>query len=238
MTSKGSLGGSGESMNERILIIEDDEGIVRLLKRALTFENYQVDTASDGEGGLMIARNRPPDMVILDLMLPGIDGYDVCEKLRSVSNIPILMLTARETLDDRVKGLDAGADDYMIKPFELEELLARVRALLRRTQTDRSAVYSFMDLSLDTSTRQAMRGERVISLTAKEYDLLELFLRHPRQVLTREIIFDRVWGYDFGGESNVLDVYIRYLRQKLEVEDEGRLLHTVRGVGYVLRENP
>jgi two-component system response regulator MprA len=228
----------GERMNERILIIEDDEEIVKLLKRALSYEGYHVDTASDGESGIMIAQNRPPDMAILDLMLPGIDGYEVCEKIRAGSNMPILMLTARESVDDRVKGLDAGADDYMIKPFELEELLARVRALLRRTQYERGTVYSFLDLTLDTSTRQAMRGERVISLTAKEYDLLELFLRHPRQVLTREIIFDRVWGYDFGGESNVLDVYIRYLRQKLESQGENRLLHTVRGVGYVLRENP
>jgi two-component system response regulator MprA len=148
------------------------------------------------------------------------------------------MLTAKDAVQDRVQGLDAGADDYMTKPFDLEELLARLRALLRRTQMERAPVLIFADLSLDTSTRQATRGQRVISLTAKEYELLELFLRHPRQVLTREMIFDRVWGYDFGGESNVLDVYIRYLRQKLETNGEIRLLHTVRGVGYVLRETP
>jgi two-component system, OmpR family, response regulator MprA len=149
-----------------------------------------------------------------------------------------LMLTAKDTVSDRIHGLDSGADDYMVKPFELDELLAHVRALLRRTQTERVQVLSFLDLELDTSTRQASRKNRQISLTAKEYDLLELFLRHPRQVLTREMIFDRVWGYDFGGESNVLDVYIRYLRQKLEEGNELRLIHTVRGVGYVLRETP
>jgi two-component system response regulator MprA len=177
-------------------------------------------------------------MVILDLMLPGMDGIEVCQRLRSGGNIPILMLTAKDALQDRVQGLDAGADDYMTKPFELDELLARIRALLRRTQMERAPVITFADLTLDTSTRQATRKGRVISLTAKEYDLLELFLRHPRQVLTREMIFDRVWGYDFGGESNVLDVYIRYLRQKLEIDGEARLIHTVRGVGYVLRETP
>jgi two-component system response regulator MprA len=177
--------------------------------------------------------------VILDLMLPGMDGVEVCQRLRAGGSVLILMLTARDTLHDRVQGLDAGADDYMVKPFELEELLARARALLRRTQPDRVPILSFTDLTLDTSTRQAIRKGRVISLTAKEYDLLELFLRHQRQVLTREMIFDRVWGYDFGGESNVLDVYIRYLRQKLENnEEETRLIHTVRGVGYVLRETP
>ena len=225
-------------MKERILIIEDDEGIVRVLRRALSYEGYLVDTAQDGENGLHLARDRHPDLVILDLMLPGMDGMEVCQRLRSGGNTPILMLTAKDAVQDRVQGLDAGADDYMTKPFELDELLARLRALLRRTQLERAPVLSFADLTLDTSTRQASRTGRVISLTAKEYDLLELFLRHPRQVLTREMIFDRVWGYDFGGESNVLDVYIRYLRQKLEIEGEVRLIHTVRGVGYVLRETP
>ena len=225
-------------MKEHILIVEDDEAIVRLLRRGLTFEGYQVETALDGETGLAMAREHHPDLVILDLMLPGIDGLEVCQRLRGSSNVPILMLTAKDTIQDRVSGLDAGADDYLVKPFELDEVLARVRALLRRTQTERVQVLSFNDLSLDPSTRQATRNTRTISLTAKEYDLLELFLRHPRQVLTREMIFDRVWGYDFGGESNVLDVYIRYLRQKLETEGETRLLHTVRGVGYVLRETP
>jgi len=225
-------------MNERILIIEDDEAIVKVLQRGLTYEGYEVNTALDGESGLVMARSNTPDLVVLDWMLPGMDGLEVCEKLRDTGSVPILMLTAKDTLNDRVKGLDAGADDYMVKPFELEEFLARIRALLRRTQQERATVLTFEDLSLDTSTRQASREGRVISLTAKEYDLLELFLRHPRQVLTREMIFDRVWGYDFGGESNVLDVYIRYLRQKLESNGEQRLIHTVRGVGYVMRELP
>ncbi|MFA5835797.1 MAG: response regulator transcription factor [Bellilinea sp.] len=223
-------------MKERILIIEDDEAIVRVLRRSLAYEGYTVDAAFDGETGLTLARDAHPDLVILDWMLPGMDGLEVCERLRGGGNIPILMLTAKDTVQDRVHGLDAGADDYMVKPFQLDELLARVRALLRRTQPERVPVLSFADLTLDTSTRLAMRKGRSISLTAKEYDLLELFLRHPRQVLTREMIFDRVWGYDFGGESNVLDVYIRYLRQKLELEGEQRLIHTARGVGYVLRD--
>jgi two-component system, OmpR family, response regulator MprA len=225
-------------MKERVLIIEDDEGIVRVLRRALTYEGYQVEAALDGESGLAQAREWRPDLVILDLMLPGMDGLEVTQRLRTEGNIPILMLTAKDTITDRVQGLDAGADDYMSKPFDLDELLARVRALLRRTQLERAPVLTFNDLTLDTSTRLATRHGRPIALTAKEYDLLELFMRHPRQVMTREMIFDRVWGYDFGGESNVLDVYIRYLRQKLEIEEETRLIHTVRGVGYVLRENP
>jgi two-component system, OmpR family, response regulator MprA len=223
-------------MNERILIVEDDEGIVKVIQRGLQLEGYKVEAAFDGESGLELARSWFPDLVILDLMLPGIDGLEVCNRLRARSSVPILILTAKETTQDRVEGLDAGADDYLVKPFELDELQARVRALLRRTQTDRATVLLFADLALDTSTRTAIRNNRQIQLTAKEYDLLDLFMRHPRQVLTREMIFDRVWGYDFGGESNVLDVYIRYLRQKLEVDDEIRLIHTVRGVGYVLRE--
>lgn len=223
-------------MKERILIIEDDEGIVKLLKKALIYEGYQVDAAFDGETGLVMARDHYPDLVILDWMLPGLDGLEVCQRLRTGGGVPILMVTAKDSVGDRIMGLDAGADDYVIKPFELDELLARVRALLRRTQPERTPTLSFADLTLDTSTRQAIRRGRTISLTAKQYDLLELFLRHPRQVLTREMIYDRVWGYDFGGESNVLDVYIRYLRQRLELDGEPRLLHTVRGVGYVLRE--
>lgn len=223
-------------MKERILIIEDDEGISKVLRRALVYEGYQVDAALDGESGLNLHRDNHPDLVVLDWMLPGMDGLEVCRRLREIGSVPILMLTAKEALEDRIHGLDAGADDYMVKPFELDELLARVRALLRRTQVERAPVLTFGDLSLDTSTRQATRKNRVIMLTAKEYDLLELFMRHPRQVLTRELIFDRVWGYDFGGESNVLDVYIRYLRQKLETQGETRLIHTVRSVGYVLRE--
>ena len=223
-------------MKERILIIEDDDQILKILRRSLVYEGYQVDTASDGEEGLNQLRDNKPALVILDWMLPGMDGLEVCRRIRDLGNQPVLMLTAKDTLEDRVQGLDAGADDYLIKPFELDELLARIRALLRRTQVERAPILTFGDLSLDTSTRQSTRKSRLIMLTAKEYDLLEMFMRHPRQVLTREIIFDRVWGYDFGGESNVLDVYIRYLRQKLEVEGEVRLIHTVRSVGYVMRE--
>lgn len=225
-------------MNERILIIEDDPAILKLLQRGLAYEGYQVDIATDGRSGLNLARDRHPDLVILDWMLPGMDGLEVCRRLRTGGSLPILMLTAKDTIQDRVQGLDAGADDYLVKPFNLDELLARIRALLRRTQTERIQVYKFADLTMDTGSRQVTRADRLIQLTAKEHELLELFLRHPRQVLTREVIFDRVWGYDFGGESNVLEVYIRYLRQKLEAENEPRLIYTVRGVGYVLRENP
>jgi two-component system response regulator MprA len=225
-------------MNERILIIEDDPAILKLLQRGLSYEGYMVDVATDGRMGLNLARDHHPDLVILDWMLPGMDGLEVCRRLRLGGGVPILMLTAKDKIGDRVQGLDAGADDYMVKPFDLEELLARIRALLRRTQAERVQVYKFADLMMDTSSRIVTRGTRHIQLTAKEFELMELFLRHPRQVLTREIIFDRVWGYDFGGESNVLEVYIRYLRQKLEEGNEPRLIHTVRSVGYVLRETP
>jgi two-component system, OmpR family, response regulator MprA len=225
-------------MNERILIIEDDPAILKVLQRGLAYEGYTVDIATDGRTGLNLAHDHHPDLVILDWMLPGMDGLEVCRRLRLQGGLPILMLTAKDTIQDRVQGLDAGADDYIVKPFNLDELTARIRALLRRTQTERNQVYKFADLTMDTASRQVTRGKRLVPLTAKEYELLELFLRHPRQVLTREVIFDRVWGYDFGGESNVLEVYIRYLRQKLESDDETRLIHTVRSVGYVLRENP
>lgn len=225
-------------MKERILIIEDDKAIVRVLERSLVYEGYDVDLAYNGEQGLELARSKNPSLIVLDLMLPGMDGMEVTEKIREDSAVPILMLTARGGLDDRVEGLDSGADDYMVKPFELDELLARIRSLLRRSQSERSIVLKFGDLTLDTTTRRAGRGSREINLTTKEYELLELFMRNPRQILSREMIFDRVWGYDFGGESNVLDVYIRYLRQKLEDKGESRLIHTIRGTGYVFRENP
>jgi len=223
-------------MKARILIIEDDEAILAFLKRGLTYDGYEVETAEDGQTGLAIARGNMPDLVILDIMLPGIDGIEVCRRLRAAGKVPILMLTAKDSVSDRVVGLDAGADDYLVKPFNLDELLARIRALLRRTTTPKLKEYDFEDLKLDTGTRRAYRGERIIDLTAKEYELLELFMRHPRQVLTREMIYDDVWGYDFGGESNIIEVYVRYLRQKLEESEEARLLHTVRGMGYVLRE--
>jgi two-component system response regulator MprA len=227
---------NGGLMTARILIIEDDEAILKFLRRGLAYEGYQVDTAAEGQSGLSLALDNQYDLIVLDLMLPGIDGLEVCRRLRAGGPVPILILTAKDQVTDRIQGLDLGADDYMTKPFNLDELLARIRALLRRAQPSRPQVLRFADLSLDTGTRQASRGDRVISLTAKEYELLELFLRHPRQVLTREVIFDRVWGYDFGGESNIIEVYIRYLRQKLESDNEPRLLHTVRGMGYVLRE--
>jgi len=223
-------------MAARILVVEDEERIAQVIQRGLTFEGYRVDVAGDGQAGLDKAREAMPDLVILDLMLPKVDGVEVCQRLRAASNVPILMLTAKDTVADRVRGLDAGADDYLTKPFDLDELLARVRALLRRATPAAPEVLRFADLALDTGTHRARRGQREIELTAKEYELLELFLRHPRQVLTRDQIFDRVWGYDFGGESNIIEVYIRYLRQKVEAPDEPKLLHTVRGVGYVLRE--
>ncbi|TMC59339.1 MAG: response regulator transcription factor, partial [Chloroflexi bacterium] len=177
-----------------------------------------------------------PDLVILDLMLPGIDGFEVCKRLRAADDVPILMLTARDAVTDKVKGLDSGADDYLTKPFNFDELVARVRALLRRRRPADQAVLRYADLTLDQSTREVRRGSRKIELTTKEFDLLELFLQHPRQVLTRDVIYERIWNYDFGGESNIIEVYIRYLRGKLEAGGELRLIQTVRGVGYALRE--
>ncbi len=227
-------------MHETILVIEDEEKILQFLRRGLEYEGYQVQTAEDGKEGLALAEESPPDLAIIDWMLPevelGLDGLEVCRRLREQSDLPIIMLTAKDSVPDRVRGLDAGADDYLVKPFALNELLARVRALIRRTKPEVPDVLEFADLRLDTGTHQAFRGDRSIELTAKEYELLELFLRHPRQVLTRDLIYDRVWGYDFGGESNIIEVYVRYLRQKTEAKGEMRLIHTIRGVGYVLRE--
>ncbi len=223
--------------SERVLLIEDEARIAQFVERGLIYEGYRVSVARDGHTGLMIARDNPPDLVILDWMLPGLDGLEVCRRLRAASDVPILMLTAKDDIKDRVTGLDAGADDYLVKPFSVDELMARVRALFRRsTPNSRPEILRFADLTLDTGTHRAYRGERPIDLTAKEYELLELFMRNPRQVLTRDVIFDRVWGYDFGGESNIIEVYVRYLRQKTEIESLARLIHTVRGVGYVLRE--
>lgn len=224
-------------MAERILIIEDDSRIADMLRRGLIYEGYEAEVALDGESGLRSARDHPPDIVILDWMLPGLDGLEVLRRLRAAGDVPVLMLTAKDAIADRVAGLEAGADDYLVKPFHFEEFLARVRALLRRRGSEpKHEILRFADLELNTATRQAKRGNRVIDLTAKEYDLLELFMRHPRRVLTRELIYDRVWGYDFGGESNIIEVYIRYLRSKLEQGGEPRLIQTIRGVGYALRE--
>ena len=222
---------------ERVLVIEDEARIAQFIERGLIYEGYRVTVARDGKVGLATARDNPPDLVILDWMLPGLDGLEVCKRLRAASEVPILMLTAKDDVKDRVMGLDAGADDYLVKPFSVDELLARIRALFRRTTpASRPDILRFSDLTLDTGTHRAYRGEQAIDLTAKEYELLELFMRNPRQVLTRDVIFDRVWDYDFGGESNIIEVYVRYLRQKTETDEKPRLIHTVRGVGYVLRE--
>ena len=227
----------GKNMSPKILIVEDEEQIASFLRRGLSYEGYEVETAADGTTALGKAREARPDLVVLDLMLPGMDGLEVCRRLRTAhSSLPILILTARDSVSDRVQGLDAGSDDYMVKPFALAELFARVRALLRRSGPGEPETLKFADLELDTGTRQVRRTGSRIELTSKEFDLLELFLRHPRQVLSRETIYDQVWGYDFGGESNIIEVYIRYLRQKLEADGKSRMLFTVRGVGYVLRE--
>ncbi len=224
-------------MKERILIVEDDRRIRDMLRRGLIFEGYTIETADDGEEALRKVREEMPDAVILDLMLPGIDGLEVCRRLRSATDVPIVMLTARDSVSDRVTGLDAGADDYIVKPFAFDELLARLRALFRRQRQDSTAdVLRYADLSLSLRTRQVFRGEVEVQLTAREFDLLELFLRHPNQVLTRELIYEHIWNYDFGGESNIIEVYIRYLRTKLEAQGKSRLIQTVRGVGYALRE--
>ena len=227
-----------------ILVVDDERAVRESLRRAFELEGYVVELASDGEEALRRLAQRPvPDAVVLDILMPGIDGLDVCRRLRLDGNhVPILMLTARTEIDSRVAGLDAGADDYLPKPFALAELLARLRALLRRSGDGHpsagevAAVLRCADLELDTGTREVRRGEDAIDLTRTEFSLLELFLRNPRQVLTRSIIFERVWGYDFGPSSNSLDVYIGYLRRKTESGGKPRLIHTVRGVGYAIRE--
>jgi len=224
------------TMKERILVVDDDEKITNLLRRALSYEGYVTDIANDGHKALSLALEHHPDLVILDIQLPGMDGLEVCRRLREGGGEPILMLTARDEVSDRVQGLDSGADDYLVKPFALEELMARVRALLRRREPETRNELRFSDLVLDTASREARRGERVIELSAKEFDLLSLFMRNPRRVLTREQILEQAWGYDFYGESNVIEVYVGYLRQKLEAGGEVRLIHTVRGAGYVLKE--
>jgi len=224
-------------MSERILVVEDDRRLRDMLRRNLIFEGYGVDTAEDGEHAFRAMRERMPDAIILDLMLPDIDGIEVCRRIREASAVPILILTARDSVEDRVTGLDAGADDYVVKPPEIDELFARLRALFRRHKMEADPeVYEFSDLRLNPRTRQVFRGEREIQLTAKEFDLLHLFMRHPNQVLTREMIYEHIWEYDFGGESNIIEVYVRYLRTKLEADDGSRLIQTVRGVGYALRE--
>ena len=220
----------------RILVVDDDPEIVSFVKRGLAYEGYKVDTAADGSEALAKARESEPDLVVLDVMMPEIDGIEVSKRLREGSDVPILMLTAKGTIADKVAGFESGADDYLVKPFAFDELLARVRALLKRRQPREGEILRFSDLSLNTATREVKRGNDAIELTAQEFDLLELFARHPRQVLKRDLIYDRVWGYNFEGESNVIEVYVRYLRSKLETSGKSRLIQTIRGVGYVLKE--
>ncbi|HVL51396.1 MAG TPA: response regulator transcription factor [Actinomycetota bacterium] len=221
----------------RILVVDDEPAVRDAVQRALKLESYQVDTASDGSEALKSLAVASPDLMILDLLMPRVDGLEVCRRLRAAGDsTPVLMLTARDSVANRVEGLDAGADDYLVKPFALDELLARVRALLRRSSPEGGQLLKFSDLSMDTVSREVKRGSRPIELTRTEFLLLELFLNNPRRVLTREIILDRVWGFDFGPESNSLEVYIGYLRKKMEADGEPRLIHTIRGVGYVLRE--
>jgi two-component system, OmpR family, response regulator MprA len=223
----------------KILVVDDERAVRESLRRALELEGYRVELAEDGEEALERLGTAPPDAAILDVLMPGIDGLEVCRRLRADGNaVPVLMLTARAEVDSRVAGLDAGADDYLPKPFALAELLARLRALLRRAGNgdDAGDVLRFSDLELDLGTREVQRGARAIDLTRTEFALIELFLRNPRQVLTRSIIFERVWGYDFGPTSNSLDVYIGYLRRKTEEGGAPRLIHTIRGIGYALRE--
>ena len=226
----------------KILVVDDERAVRESLRRALELEGYEIELAEDGRRALSLLQEEEqaqPDAVILDVLMPGVDGLEVCRRLRRSGNpVPVLMLTARDEVENRVAGLDAGADDYVTKPFALEELLARVRALLRRTTNgDRAGeVLRFADLELDAGTREVRRGGRTIDLTRTEFALLELFMLNPRQVLTRSIIFERVWGYDFGFASNSLDVYIGYLRRKTETGGEPRVIHTVRGVGYAMRE--
>jgi two-component system response regulator MprA len=220
----------------RILVVDDDERIGAALRRALGHEGYQVDLAADGPAALARAADAPPDLVVLDVMLPGLSGVEVCRRLRESQDMPILMLTARDGTADRVRGLDSGADDYLVKPFAYEELMARVRALLRRHNHRQVRRFGFADITLDLDARAVLRGSRPVELTAKEFELLHHLMRNPRHVLSREQILDAVWGYDFGATSNVVDVYVGYLRTKLEAGGEPRLIQTVRGFGYVLRE--
>ncbi|MBZ4655183.1 MAG: two component transcriptional regulator, winged helix family [Peptococcaceae bacterium] len=221
---------------KKIVVVDDDPKIRAMLMRSLKYAGYDVAAAEDGIQGWDVILKEKPHVIILDIMLPEMDGYELCQRLKEVINIPILMLTAKDEVRDRVKGLDCGADDYLVKPFALEELLARVRVLLRRYRANEEAVLEFKDLKVNMATRQVWRDKRPITLSAKEFDLLSLFITHPRQVLTREKLMDTVWGLDYEGESNVLEVYIGYLRHKLEEAGEPRLIHTVRGVGYVLKE--
>jgi len=222
-------------MMQRILVIDDDPAVTSLLKRGLSYEGFAVDTAKSGVEGLTIARERPSDLVILDVMMPGLGGFEVLQRLRAADeHLPVLMLTARDAPADQVQGLESGADDYVIKPFTFEVLLARVHALLRRQRLEHPQVLRFADLTMDTSGHKVYRDQREVPLTSLEFRVLHEFLIHPQQVLSKEVLLDRVWGYDF--DENVVEVYIKQLRQKLEAGREPRLIHTIRGTGYVLRQ--
>ncbi len=221
------------SQRRHVLVVDDDVRIAAALKRALHYEGYSVAVAGDGPAALACAASEPPDLVLLDVMLPGLDGVEVCRRLRAADDVPILMLTARDATGDRVRGLDSGADDYVVKPFAYQELMARVRALLRRRGPGRRQRLAYADLDVDVGAREVRRSGRPVELTATEFELLSHFLRHPRQVLTRDQLLDAVWGHDAGSGSNVVDVYVGYLRAKL---GEPRLVQTVRGIGYVLKE--
>jgi DNA-binding response OmpR family regulator len=222
---------------QHILLVEDEIKLARFIELELQSEGYRVTVAHDGMSGLSLVRESEPDLAILDWMMPGLTGVELCRRLRSTGiKIPVILLTAKDEVGDRVTGLDAGADDYLVKPFSIEELLARIRAHLRRTQETDTDLLQFEDLSLNRRTREVHRGQRSIDLTAKEFDLLQYLMSHPRQVFTREQILENIWGYDFLGDSNIIEVYVRYLRLKLEQDSEKRLIHTARGVGYSLRE--
>lgn len=226
-----------EPSSAHILVIEDEAKLARFVETELTCEGYRVSVASDGMAGLRAACDQNPDLVLLDWMLPGISGLEVCRRLRSTGNrVPVVLMTARDEVADRAASLDAGADDYVVKPFSIQDLLARIRIYLRQPKRSRGGQLVFMDLILDPVTREVTRGERQVELTAKEYDLLRYLMEHPRQVLTRQQILEHVWGCDFTGDSNIIEVYIRYLRLKIEGPGEKRLIQTVRGVGYVLRD--
>ena len=220
----------------QILVVDDDTEILEMLQRGFQFEGYDVMTAANGQDALTIFREKAPDLVVLDVMMPGMDGLEVAREIRTMRDTPVLMLTAKDQVADRIAGLDSGADDYIVKPFAFDELLARVRANLRRQMPSEAQALQFADLTLNSATHEVRRGGMPVELTSKEFELLTLFMQHPRQVLSRDVIYDKVWGYDFGGESNIIEVYVRYLRSKLEMNGKPKLIHTVRGVGYVLRE--
>ena len=220
----------------RVLVVEDEPNIAGFIRRGLIYRGYEVDVAHSGQEALEMARSRLPDLVILDLMLPDIDGMEVCRRLRAADDLPIIMLTARDAVSDKVEGLEAGADDYMTKPFEFDELLARVRAALRRTQSkEGGGVIRVADLLVKPASREVLRGQRQVELTAREYDLLEFLARHAGEVVSKETLFEKVWGYDFELESEAVKVYISYVRKKLNAAGEPDLIHSVRGVGYILK---